>query len=105
MDLPQYIFLNESAHPFQFGGGTLKRESGSWNNSEEIIVIIQTKSPVGAWGTIWDEKYAAEVDFERKQLPQVYNDGSGLRISIKQKNEGDGYHIWRYSFISAERSE
>lgn len=104
MELPQYIYWNESEHPFQFGGGTLKRVSGSWLNGEEVIVLIQTKES-GGWATIWDEKFSEPVDFEKKKLPEIYNDGSGLRISIKQKFEGDGYHMWNYSFISAERTE
>jgi len=104
MDLPQYIFWNESDHPFQFGGGSLKRESGTWDNGEEVIIVIETKSGE-SWDVIWDEKFTEEADFERKPLPQLYNDGIGLRISIKQKNEGDGFHIWSYSFISAEREE
>lgn len=104
MELPQYIFWNESEHPFQFGGGPLCRESGTWNNGEEVIVLIETNANE-CWAVIWDEKFSEESDLERKKLPQLYNDGSGLRISIRQKTEGDGYHMWSYSFISAERTE
>lgn len=101
-DFPQYIYWNESDHPFQFGGGSLCRESGSWLNGEEVIVVIETMANE-CWAVIWDEKFSEESDLEGKKLPQLYNDGSGLRISIKQKSEGDGYHMWSYSFISAER--
>lgn len=101
-DFPQYIYWNESDHPFHFGGGELCRDSGSWLNGEEVIVTIDASCD-GFWKCIWDEKFSEESDIERKKIPDMFNDGAGLRIGIRQKVEGDGYHLWSYSFISAER--
>ncbi len=101
-----YVYKNTPEAAFRFAGGYFKRISGTWLDGEEVVVTVERSLDDIRWTEIWSDKYISDTgQHSPEAVPAFYCNGGGLRVGIKQKVEGAGFHTWSYNMLSLEQSE
>ena len=108
----QFIYTETNATVFMFGGCKLDFTGETFNTAESVTIRVYEKID----GTNYRVKYAETltavpspvlVSVPRSGTTEnisqpFYNNGDGVRVSVEQTVEGDGYFTLPYSIIDAK---